>query len=255
MKDDIYRNNCRQLQYLMEQVNIADIRELSRLSGISQWQLIRLEYGLLPKMPVEILLKLSDVLKVPVTSLLAVFCPDLMPVEDTTLASLEERTRELDLIKLEYQRLQKQHEQQKEELTQEFQQSSLSVIEPLILQWPTAEAAAKKNPQLSAIKILPLLKPIMELLKRWGIEPIGIVAEHTSYDPQIHQIIEGAALSPGDPVQVRYLGYRQGEKLLYRAKVSPVKVVNPLEDNSLEETNQHLKNSLKIKGDVANLLI
>lgn len=229
MKDDIYRNNRRQLQYLMEEVNIADIRELSRLSGISEWQLTRLEYGLLLKMPVEILFKLSDILKVPVTSLLSVFCPDLMPVEDTTLGSTEERTKELGVIKLEYQRLQKQHEQQKEQLQQEFQQSSLAVIEPLLVQWPTVEAAAKKNPQLSAVKILPLVKPIMELLKRWGIEPIGIVAEHTPYNPQIHQIMEGVA-NPGDPVQVRYVGYRQGEKLLYRAKVSTPKIVNPLEE-------------------------
>jgi molecular chaperone GrpE (heat shock protein) len=244
MKDDIYRNNRRQLQYLMEEVGIKDLKTLSRLSEISEWQLTRLEYGLLAKMPVEILLKLSNILKVPVSSLLALFGSDLLPVEDTTFNSLKERTRELDVIKLEYQRLQKQHEQQKEQLQQEFQQSSLAVIEPLLVQWPTVEAAAKKNPQLSAVKILPLVKPIMELLKRWGIEPIGIVAEHTPYNPQIHQIMEGVA-NPGDPVQVRYVGYRQGEKLLYRAKVSPPKIVNPLEDK-IEVTKEPVKSPVTI---------
>lgn len=250
MKDEIYRNNRRQLQYLMEQVGIKDLKTLSRLSGISEWQLTRLEYGLLAKMPVEILLKLSDVFKVPVTSLLAVFCPDLMPEEDTTLASLEARTRELEVMKTEYQRLQKLHEQQKEHLQHEFQQSSLAVIEPLLLQWPTAEAAAKKNPQLSATKILPLIRPVMELLKRWGIESIGTVAEHVPYDPQIHQIMEGVA-NAGDPVQVRYVGYRQGEKLLYRAKVSPAKLVNPLDSNDLksyltEKTSEPVKNPVTL---------
>jgi len=29
---------------------------------------------------------------------------------------------------------------------------------------------------------------------------------------------------PGTPVIVRYVGYRQGKKLLYRAKVSPIAV-------------------------------
>jgi molecular chaperone GrpE (heat shock protein)/DNA-binding Xre family transcriptional regulator len=234
MKDDIYRNNRRQLQYLMEQVGIVDIRDLSRVSGISQWQLTRLEYGLLAKMPVEILLKLSDALKVPASSLLAVFCPDLMPAADTTLASLAARTRELEVLRGEYQHLQKRQEQQREQLTQEFQQASLSAIEPFLLQWPTAEAAAKKKPQLGAVKILPLVKPIMELIKRWGIEPIGTVAEQTPYNPQIHQVMEGVA-NPGDLVQVRYLGYRQGEKILYRAKVSLMKIVNPLEDRRAEE--------------------
>jgi hypothetical protein len=34
--------------------------------------------------------------------------------------------------------------------------------------------------------------------------------------------MEGNA-QPGDFVKVRYVGYRQGEKLLHRAKVSPLK--------------------------------
>ncbi|MGB7379946.1 MAG: XRE family transcriptional regulator, partial [Rivularia sp. (in: cyanobacteria)] len=37
----------------------------------------------------------------------------------------------------------------------------------------------------------------------------------------IHQLIEGNA-QPTEKVKVRYTGYRQGDKLLYRAKVSPV---------------------------------
>lgn len=247
MKDDIYQNNRRQLHYLMEQVGIQDINELSHLSGISQWYLIRLEYGLLPKLPVEILLKLSQVLKVPVNSLLAVFCPDLMPVEDTTQADLEKRNRELEVLQQEYQHLQKRLEQQQEQLMQEFQQSSLEVIEPLLLQWPTAEAAAKRNPQLPAVKILALVKPIMELLKRWGIEAIGIVGEPIPYNPQMHQVMEGTA-NPRDIVQVRYVGYRQGEKLLYRAKVSPLKIINPLEskNDATEEVREPVKSTVNI---------
>jgi hypothetical protein len=37
----------------------------------------------------------------------------------------------------------------------------------------------------------------------------------------LHQLLEGTA-QPGDLVKVRYTGYRQGDKLLYRVKVSPV---------------------------------
>ena len=80
-------------------------------------------------------------------------------------------------------------------------------------------AAAQKNPKLSAVKLLVLVKPVVELLKRWGVENIGTVGEKIPYDPQCHQLLEGSAVT-GDLVEVRYVGYRQDEKLLYRAKVS-----------------------------------
>lgn len=124
-------------------------------------------------------------------------------------------------LKQEYELLQDKLEQQEEVLKQEFQQSSLEVLESWLLQWPTAAAAAQKNPQLSAVKLLALVKPVVELLKRWGVENIGSVGEKVPYDPQCHQLLEGNAIT-GDLVEVRYVGYRQDDRLLYRAKVSPV---------------------------------
>ena len=92
-------------------------------------------------------------------------------------------------------------------------------------QLPTAAAAAVENPQLSAANLLPLLTPINELLKRWGIEAIAAVGEEVAYNPQWHELMEGTA-EAGTSVKVRYVGYRQGEKLLYRAKVSPLAIPN-----------------------------
>ena len=110
--------------------------------------------------------------------------------------------------------------QQRETLNEEFQQSSLQVLESWLLQWPTAAAAAKKKSQLPAVKLLPLLKPVENLLTQWGVEAIASVGEQIPYDPQWHQLMEGDA-KPGDNVRVRYVGYKQGDKLLHRAKVSP----------------------------------
>jgi len=59
------------------------------------------------------------------------------------------------------------------------------------------------------------------LLQQWGVEAIAPVGAELPYDPQQHQLLEGTAQA-GDQVLVRYTGYRQGDKLLYRAKVSPV---------------------------------
>ena len=107
-------------------------------------------------------------------------------------------------------------------MQQEFQQSSLQILESLILQFPTAAQKAQENPQLAAVKIVPLVqKPLEKLLQQWGIEAIAPVGAELPYDPQLHQLMEGNA-QPGEIVKVRYTGYRQGEKLLYRVKVSPI---------------------------------
>ncbi|EDX76427.1 hypothetical protein MC7420_4683 [Coleofasciculus chthonoplastes PCC 7420] len=60
-----------------------------------------------------------------------------------------------------------------------------------------------------------------QLLQQWGIEAIASVGDELTYDPQWHQLMSGT-VQPGELVRVRYVGYRQGDKLLYRAKVSPV---------------------------------
>jgi len=121
--------------------------------------------------------------------------------------------------KREYERLQRQLEDQRSHLHQEFQQATLQQLESLILQLPTALYAAQLNPQVPASRLTPLLRPLDQLLSAWGIEAIAPVGSEVPYDPQRHQLMEGIA-NVGDLVNVRYTGYVQGEKLLYRAKVS-----------------------------------
>lgn len=58
-------------------------------------------------------------------------------------------------------------------------------------------------------------------MQEWGIEAIAEVDTELPYEPEIHQLIEGDA-QPSEKVKIRYTGYLQGDKLLYRAKVSPV---------------------------------
>lgn len=125
-------------------------------------------------------------------------------------------------LKREYQRLLVQLEQQRQTLWQEFQQSSLGVLESWLLQWPTAAQKAQENPQLAAVRLLPLLRPMEQLLQQWGVEAIAPVGSELPYDPLLHQLMEGTA-QPGEIVKIRYTGYLQGDKLLYRAKVSLVR--------------------------------
>lgn len=214
------------LQDLMQQVGISSFKELSRTAGVSERQILRLRQGKVKQMRVDILLKLSQTLQMTLNEIVTTFSVQSQQEENLINSALKNNQQNLlqenDNLRREYERSQLALAQQRELLQQEFQQTSLQMLEPLLLQWPTAAQRAKENQQLAAIKVVPLVqKPLEKLLQLWEIEAIASVDEEVPYDPQWHQLMDGSP-QPGELVKVRYIGYRQGEKLLYRAKVSPI---------------------------------
>jgi molecular chaperone GrpE (heat shock protein) len=199
------------LRQLMQRAGFSSFKALSQAAKVSEKQVMQLRHGAIVHMRLETLLKLSQALQISVSELLETFSK---PEVDSTPPALPD-------LQQEYTRLQARLTHQKQDLWQEFQQSSLQVLESLLLQLPTAVYAAQQNPQAPAVKLLPLLKPLDRLLQEWGVEQIAAVGAELPYDPQHHQLMEGSA-ETGDRVRVRYTGYRQGDRLLYRAKVSPV---------------------------------
>lgn len=223
MTFSLQHDYTQRLQQLMQRQGFSSYRQLNRSSGVCEKQLRRLRQGQVSQMRVETLIKLAQSLQVSVNELLTTFSSlsplSISPVEEGEAASLAALRRE-------YQRLQQQLEYQREILMQEFQQSSLQVLESWLVQWPTAAYAAQQNEQLPAVRLLPLVRPVEQLLQEWGVEAIASVGSELPYDPQWHQLMDGAA-QPGEMVRVRYTGYRMGgAKLLYRAKVSPISNVN-----------------------------
>ncbi|WP_293336004.1 helix-turn-helix domain-containing protein [Microcoleus sp. CAWBG58] len=208
-----------QLQRLMQQAGISSDRELSQKAGVPEIQVIRLRRGLALKTRADILLKISQALQISLTELLATLAPDFVELEKAPPTALEKAPP--TALEQEYQRLQVAIAQQRESLMQEFQLASVQILESWMLQWPTAASKAQENHNLRAQKLLPLLRPVEQLLQHWGIEAIAPVGAEIPYNPQQHQLIEGTAQA-GEPVKVRYTGYTQGDKLLYRAKVSLV---------------------------------
>lgn len=207
------------LQELMQPLSFRSYKELSKSTGVSEKQLRRLRQGQISQMRGETLLKLSQALQVSVDELLATFSSESSSPYPPS--SVRGEAISVEALRQEYQRLQQQLEQHREILIQEFQQSSLQVLESWLVQWPTAAYAAQQNQHLPAVRLLPLVRPVEQLLQEWGVEAIASVGAEIPYDPHLHQLMEGNA-QPGETVRVRYIGYRQAEKLLYRAKVSPV---------------------------------
>ena len=216
MNESIYEDNKNKLRVLLKQAGLKNFQELSKAAEISQWQLTRVQYGLMHRMTLEKILKLASVLNISLEQLITTFIPESKYPKNW---QPQPETRNTLRENQEYQRLQNSLKQQKETLKQEFHTASIQTIESWLLQWPTAVAAISKNPELPAERLLLLMKPIEELVSLWGLEAICSVGEELPYDPQWQEIMKGDA-EPGDMVQVRYVGYKQGDRILYKAKVS-----------------------------------
>ena len=230
------------LQRLMKQSGISSFKALSRQAEVSEWQVKQLRKGQAAQMRLEPLLKLSQALDLTLTDFLGAFGVEsskpIGAIGAENQSALDEGTQtaiassasdwesqqaadKIAALEQEYQRLQTQLTQQEASLQQKFQQDTLQTLESWLLQWPTVAYAVQQNPQIPASRLLPLLRPMENLLKTWEVSAIAPVGSEVPYDPQHHQLMEGSA-QPGDPVKIRYTGYFQKEKLLHRAKVSPV---------------------------------
>lgn len=190
------------LRTLMQAVGLGSYRALARAAGVSRGAVDRLRQGQVGRLPVQTLLQLSQALQVPITDLIAQFgAPTDLPAPRGG-ASVPSPDQDGDRRR-------------------QFQAEALTCLEPWLRQWPTALAAAQRQPDLPASRLLPLTRPWQELLQHWGVTAIGEVGAELPYDPQVHQPLQGH-ITPGQTVRVRYLGYRQGDRLLYRAQVSEV---------------------------------
>ena len=201
------------LRLLMKQVGISSFQILSERTGISRRAIDTLRKRNAATLRYADLAKLAEVLQIEVTEVIAKFISDSNNPESPI--------SEIVALREEYQRLQQKLELQKFELRSQFERETIQQLESLILQLPSAGYAAQQNPNMLAKNILPLLRPIDALLQKWGITAIGAVGKEVNFDSQKHQLMEGSdEIKEGDIAIVRYVGYMQGEKLLYRARVS-----------------------------------
>jgi DNA-binding Xre family transcriptional regulator len=94
-----------------------------------------------------------------------------------------------------------------------------SLLQPLLTSYPTIRQIAQRKPDWPAQNVTALFRCLDALLQHWGYESIGSPSESVPFDPQLHQP-DQPDIQPGDPVYIRFVGYRQGEHILCPAKVS-----------------------------------
>jgi len=206
------------LRQFMKLAGISSFQILSDRTGVSRRAIDTLRKGNAATLRYADLAKIAEVLQIELTELIAT-CITLSPNPESP--NPQDPNSEINSLREEYQHLQNQLARQKQELRSQFEREVIQQLESLILQLPSAAYAAQTNPNMPAKNILPLLRPIDALLQKWGITAIGTVGEQVVYASQKHEFIdESNQIEDGDIAIIRYVGYMQNEKLLYRARVS-----------------------------------
>jgi DNA-binding Xre family transcriptional regulator len=207
------KDDTAMLLKLMQQANIGSYRALATQSQVSRWQVQQLRSGNLRQMRLAVIIQLADVLKVSVSELLSQFGGGYSGSEDQGAeASLRQ----------EYQRLQAEAAQVGEKVRSQVQTEALQTLETWLVQWPTlAKRAQERGDALSAVKLLPFVRPVEQLMAEWGVEAIAPIDAEVSYDPQFHELSRGTA-TVGEQVKVTHSGSRYQGKLLHRVKVKPL---------------------------------
>lgn len=212
------------LKELMQQRGITSFNSLAKTTGVSLHKLQQLRRGNLQKVRLEELQKLSQILGISLANLLTTFAGVAVDNQDSG-QDLEHDSsqqikefQEIALLRQEYQRLENQIQEMRSHLLQEFQQTSLQTLETWLLQWERVANHARHHPEFSAVKILPLIRPVEQLIQNWGVEAIASLGAEIPYNPQGHRLQTGLA-NPGDLVKVQSPGYTYQGKLLHRAEV------------------------------------
>ena len=128
-------------------------------------------------------------------------------------------SREIAALRQECLRLRDKLQQQSAEVTRDLQESTFQKLQTLLTNYPSARQLAQAKPDLPAKNLTSLFTPLDNLLASWGYEPIGSAWERVPYNPQLHQPDAGDIVE-GEIVYIRFVGYRDGDRILCPAKVS-----------------------------------
>ena len=196
------------LRLRMTAVNIPTWKELRKKSGLEPLALKRIRQAEVKKINFSQLTKLATVLNWQPEELLPKL--GLLPVTEND---------NLLVLHKECERLQSQLEQQKSELTQEIRESIFNQLQTLLTNYPSLRQMIEVKPELPVKNIIALFTPLDNVLESWNYEPIGQAWEQVEYSPELHQA-DSSDIAVGEKVYIRFVGYRDGERIICPAKVS-----------------------------------
>jgi molecular chaperone GrpE len=91
---------------------------------------------------------------------------------------------------------------------------------PLLSQLVTLKDMNEKGKDIRSADILKLFSKLEKLFDDIGLQRVGDVGETTGFDPTVHERMSGAGVQAGNPVKVRFVGYRFNRVVVTKAMVS-----------------------------------
>ena len=141
-----------------------------------------------------------------------------IPINNQPVTSLdtEHKIKELEI---QCQRLREELKQQSQQLQSDFQHETFTQLQTLLSNYPTVKKMALAKPDLPAKNLVSLFTSLDNLITNWGYNAIGETWEQVNYNPQLHQA-DSDDIQEGELVYIRFIGYQNGDTILYPAKVS-----------------------------------
>lgn len=200
------------LRERMDLLGIVDWQDLGKKAGLSRFGVRLVRRGNVKQLTVEQMKRLATALNWNLQEF------------DRTLGTLPTPTpanyaKEIEELKQQCFRLREELQQQKTQLTDDFRRATFEQLQTLLTNYPAARKMAEAKPDMPAKNLAALFTPLENLLSGWGFETIGSAWEQVTYNPQLHQPDVGD-ITEGELVYVRFVGYRDGERILVPAKVS-----------------------------------
>ncbi|MDP5018640.1 MAG: molecular chaperone GrpE [Dolichospermum sp.] len=117
------------------------------------------------------------------------------------------------------QRLREELKQQSQQLQGDFQHETFTQLQALLSNYPTVKKMALAKPDLPAKNLVSRFTSVDNLITSWGYTVIGETWEQVNYNPQLHQA-DSDDIQEGELVYIRFIGYKNGDEIIYPAKVS-----------------------------------
>lgn len=201
------------LRERMNQLDILDWQDLATQSGLSRFGVRLVRQGDVGKLTLDQLRRLATVLNLNFQEFDRTL--SALPIS----ATITTNPTEIEELRQQCSRLRDELEQQKVQLTDDFRRATFEQLQTLLTSYPAARKMAEAKPEMPAKNLSALFTPLENLLSSWGFETIGSAWEQVTYNPQLHQP-DVEDITEGDLVYVRFVGYRDGERILAPAKVS-----------------------------------
>ena len=201
------------LRERMNQLDILDWQDLGEKAGLSRYGVRLVRQGDLGKLTVNQLRRLATVLNLNFQEFDRTL--SALPIS----ATITTNPSEIEELRQQCFRLREELQQQKAQLTADFRRATFEQLQTLLTNYPAARKMAEAKPDMPAKNLSALFTPLENLLSSWDFQTIGSAWEQTAYNPQLHQA-DVEDITEGELVYIRFVGYREGERILAPAKVS-----------------------------------